>query len=263
MLYSPKALPPLPHSNPRSRTTSESHSRLSIEGRAHLRQFIKYALAEERVEDAEEWVKSLEQGLDELGDSFVRGGWLTGLKSAKKALNDKLNEAGREARKLKRQNLLAEREAKDTKKGKLKDNGKSPNPKSQPDKDISTPFPNTKKEEERSRTPEESQTIALEQLRNVIANLGPPKPRSYPRHLLLTCSPAGAPLPASDMGFDLLASSSTRVCAFATNVFVLPASLAKDPANFDGKSVLYGLNEWNGESFYVIPQLIFINNFSI
>ncbi|TDL16764.1 hypothetical protein BD410DRAFT_611768 [Rickenella mellea] len=53
-------------------------SRLSIDGRAHLRNFVRYVLSEENVRGAvaEEWVDGIEVAMNELAMSMARGGWL-------------------------------------------------------------------------------------------------------------------------------------------------------------------------------------------
>lgn len=206
-------------------------ARLSVESRAHLRLFIKHALAEENVESASSWAKGIELALYELCDAMVRGAWLAGLKEARKAEQNR--------------RWLEEKEERETKQ--LEGGGYATIKGSEKWKEKT---PKLASCEGRNQTPDvgelsedERRRMALAQMSKAITTHKTPSPRTKPSHLLLTLSPRNAILPAQNNAHDI--QPTKTMCLFTVDKYMLPST--DDCKHDTGGIVLYGLDEWDGE----------------
>lgn len=225
-----KPLPPTPHNSGHSQSTLTT---LTVEGRSHLSRFIKHALQEEGLGEDELWDERLEKALCVFGESVSHGDWLLGLKQARIAAFER---------------RVTEKSKSDEVKA-LKESSKEQRAKGQ-GKDEKTVEDKSKAEDFFivQRSEEERTQLALRQLSEVLERSSSPAPRDSPKHLLLTLSPQGAVLPLRDLGFDLV-PGNTR-CTFSAGIFTLPSGEVQSRSG----SVLYGLQEWDGEdSINLLP----------
>ena len=229
---------PLP-SPPVDPPTPKQLTSLSVESRAHLRLFVKHALAEENVEGAAAWLKGLELGLREMCDAMARGAWLAGIKGARKAqhLRRWREERQRKQRECEKGDLTKTGEKSRSKDYKEKENvkveGLAPtNAKNTPQTFIDA-----------EHSQESRRRLALTQLSSISSSPKTPSPGHFPSHLLLTLSPKNATLPPQDIELDIVPSN--KMCIFTANKFMLPS--ADDWKRGTGGIVLYGLDEWDGE----------------
>lgn len=229
MALADKPLPKVPSKD------SGAHARLTIESRAHLKEFIRYSLTEEKVDGAAEWAKGIELALKELVDSVSRGGWLAGFKRARRMDMLRRNEKEKERKGLERERREREEDAKDGKKAKSR---------IIEDKSVDRRNDDPPPRKESLKSSEERRRAALEQLHSVVASPLPPSPKISPRHLLLTLSPKGAVLPSRDMDFDIIPSN--KLCVFTADKYSLPSLEEWDRGV--GSMILFGLDEWSGES---------------
>lgn len=201
-------------------------ARLSVESRAHLRLFIRHALAEENVESASSWAKGIELALYELCDAMVRGAWLAGLKAARKAEQNR--------------RWLEEKEERETKQGggyatvKGSEKWKEKTPK------LASCEGRNQPPDVGELSEDERRCMALAQISKAITTTKTPSPRTKPSHLLLTLSPRNAILPH---GHDIQATKT--MCLFTVDKYMLPST--DDCKHGTGGIVLYGLDEWDGE----------------
>lgn len=223
---------PLP-TPPTSRPSGRDLARLSVESRAHLRLFIKHALAEENVEGASSWAKPLELALRELCDAMVRGAWLVGLKEARKAEQNRrwLEEKEERERKQGETDTTAKEGDKAKGRGRDKDKGCYEGVWTQ------TPDASERFHDERTRR-------ALVQISRSMSEANTPRTGLVPAHLLITLSPKNAILPPRDNVFDEVPSN--KMCLFTADKYLLPS--AEEWKRGAGGIVLYGLDEWDGKS---------------
>lgn len=245
MSHSHKPLPSVPSDPAGSSSIANNLGRLTIEGRAHLRQFIKHALAEGSIEHSEGWSAAIEVALNDLGESLAHGCWLAGLKTKRKAENAKRRKEEGELRRKQMQKLAEEEEAKDKKsrsKAKDKEKGKE----KADTEEIALRVQSTGSSKSAARSPEETQKMALEQLHEISNSSDAHVSISSPKHLLLTLSTDGAVLPHRDMDFDIVPSS--EACVFISGTYTLPSVSSWTWMHGPDPTVLYGLDEWNGKS---------------
>ena len=211
-------------------------TRLSIEGRAHLRRFIKYALSEENVDGAQDWAAGIELALKELCASLARGAWLSGLKAARKVAKERRialeKERTRRVKDAEKAELIKRMEVRSKAKDKavnLNDHSKETTPSPPPQKDL---------------TSEERRRVALRQISTAISTPSMPSPKPLPAHLLLVLSPKSAAIVSpSDQDLDVVPSN--KLCTFSPDKFFLPSE--DDLIHVSGSTVIYGLDEWDGE----------------
>lgn len=224
---------PLP-SIPRRPDVPRNLTSLTVEGREHLRKIIESCLVEidqTVLSDSGRgsWSKAVENSLDDLGANIAKGGWLTGVKRSRVAQKAKRAE---ETKKVEAQ--MATKESEETAKSKGK--GKV---------DLVQEAPR-REDKELPKDPQNSPTLhadgpslALQQIRDIVARPTLPTPKPLAKHLLLCLAPIGRDMPIEDSGFDIVPHSAS--CAFTPGVFSLPESLSNGESG-----ILFGLNEWDG-----------------
>lgn len=215
-----KPLPdvPLPTIRPTQPRSGSSLTTLTIEGREHLRKFLLRLLEEEgSVTNRDEWVNALDEALRELGEAIAIGGWLAGLKRARKVR--------RESKKKDEEGQSVDEKPSTVKKADTSDAAE--------EDDVAEPTPSSSR-----RTSNEQASLRrnrLESLRVVLSKPTIPTPKPRIRHLLLTVAP---------YGIETAVFRSAEVsCKFTPDRFTLPSPEAVDD---DMERVLYGLDEWTG-----------------
>ncbi|KDQ52492.1 hypothetical protein JAAARDRAFT_184041 [Jaapia argillacea MUCL 33604] len=261
-----KPLPSIPHSGKNLAT-------LTIVSREHLRRFIDHAIKEDpqipsREDGGKEkspWTSAIEFALAELGECMGNGGWLAGIKRARKRRDDR-DIGNTDGKVLKENGREHGKEQKDTDKGQTeKEKGQATSSaKSVPNGGthisphrLEKSLPLEPEGPEPRLSQEDRPLRALQQLRRLVSKAAPLTPKPSRRHLLLTLTPFGShrALPSEDMGFSLIPS---RVgCHFTTGVYSLPD--VKPGDKIGNGQVLYGLDEWDvdahdpsDESLYVV-----------
>ncbi len=229
-----KPLPELPSA--RGRKLS-SNLALTTEARAHLHRFVSRALEEEKdMRDRDTWAEKVEASLDELGASLTRGGWLPGLKRGRyvRRRHHEEEEKRKAEEQAKRDKEQEEQARNRTAKGrsKLKESVVE-------DNHILEDEPN-----------DEQRDALLEQLRDAASRPFLPTPKPSIKHLLLTVAGPPTAEPAEDMGFRLVRSAVH--CSFKQGEYVLPKTVAT--ADSTDATVLYGLDDWDGEFFTNHPM---------
>ena len=227
MASADKPLPKVPNM---VKETGSHTARLTVESRAHLKEFIRYTLLEEKLDDVTDWAKGIELALNELVNSISRGGWLPGFKRARRLGAVRRNE--KERKRLEKEHSEKDDEVRRTKSRISEDKGDRPSV----DRRDDDPPPRKDNTNERRRA-------ALEQLHLAVASPAPPSPKISPRHLLLTLSPKGAVLPSRDVDFDIIPAN--KLCAFIADKYALPTMEEWDRGT--GGMILFGLDEWSGE----------------
>lgn len=237
-----KALPNLPSlnydSSPKSRRQGQL-IRLTVESRAHQKQFIKCALEEEDVDSVEEWLIGIEFALQELTENIAREEWLPGLRSTRKAYNAKYRVDDNERMDAERRKYAIKQEAKDGKvKGKAKDEHSSNTNENKDSEAVpaAIPFSVT------STTANERMPQILDKMREAVSSTEKSLSKSSTKRMLLTLTPEGATLPTEDPNSDNL--TSKRLCLFTPGSYSIPSN---KPSEEWGPSILYGLEEWDGK----------------
>ena len=211
-------------------------TRLTVESRAHLKEFLRYALAEEKVDGSAEWAKGIELALNELVHSVSRGAWLPGFRRARKVDMLRRNEKDKRRKRLEKERREKEEETKDAKKTKSRIiEEKSP-------EQTDRPNDGPPQRKETFKSNDERRRAALQQLHLALASPIPPSPKITPRHLLLTLSPKGAVLPSHDMDVDIIPSN--KLCVFTADKYMLPS--LEEWERCKGGLILFGLDEWAG-----------------
>lgn len=218
-----KPLPTLP-----KRYDGPKLTTLSVEARNHTRKLILRALEEESStiastdwdHDNETWTDGILNALESLGDAIAHGGWIVGANRSRRAL-------------IRRKLAL-----KDVKGGPAATNGAAEHTSAAPP-DVSQhatdPPPSNKP----------PATTAMEQLSLWVSKDLPPSPKPYAKHILLTVAGHGhVPDNASDFEFI----PSTAGCVFLPSQFMLPPSASSANHASQGGIILYGLDEWDGQS---------------
>lgn len=232
-----KPLPAVPPSSTLSRASHSHDVHLTVEARAHLRRFIREALKEEGAvsnDDRESrWVICIETALDELGGSIARGGWLAGLKRARRVRKQRAEERQDQSS---REQAQKDEEERAKNRSTMKSRSKL--------KEEVVVAPSEKHSED--DLSEDQRNQALEQLRHLVAQPFLPTPKSSLNHLLLTVAGPGshATEPSEDLGFSLVRSAVG--CTFRLGEFSLPKSATATEAEAEN-TVLFGLDEWDGE----------------
>lgn len=187
---------------------------LSVDAREHLLTFIRHTLSEDvshsfSENERDDWIRSLDGALEDLCQSFARGGWLTGIKRA-------------------RNRRKAETRASVTKESKSRVEGSAEGT----------------SESELNEEPADTTGSALQQIREVASKHTLPTPKPAAKHLLLCVAPLGIqmPLPSEDSGFSLVPANVG--CVFSPGVYSLPESPHGIRQTF-----LYGFSEWDGWQF--------------
>jgi len=227
---------PLPDIPELSRLTS-----LSVDARDHLAKFLRYLLAEEGQSSfsdsqREVWALALEGAHNEIGDCIGTAEWFVGAKNRsrwRKSRKDeqesvKLDKGG--AKSAKGKNGLA---------GKAQTQAGTSERKKQ---EMSQSHSSTRST--RTGNTVDNQGSTLDQLRVLVSKATPvPYPSPPAAHLLLSVAPRENQTPTEDSGFDIVPVNPG--CVFKANAFLLPDASSEE----QGKSVLYGLDEWDGWDF--------------
>ncbi|KAI0701295.1 hypothetical protein BC835DRAFT_236879 [Cytidiella melzeri] len=201
---------------------------LTVDGRNHLRRFILHCLEEAQdvipLNDREACAVSVEVALDELGERVAMGGWLAGVRRARRRKVDAL-EKQRAKHSITRTGVTADgidatpRPDSNSYHGELKEDGYFSLGRLdgiRPSKEAATP----------------TRQDLLASLRVLAEKQAPPTPKPTAKHVLLTVSPS-KPVAAGD---------SDRQCVFTPGVFAMPND--EESSGSAQGEILYGWDSW-------------------
>lgn len=209
-----KPLPEVPQPVPSTKNfqPNASSANLTVDSRSHLRRFILHALEESQdviqLDEREVWTVGIEGALDELGERIFMGGWLPGLRRARRRTAAVLE---KERLKVQEKGAVKARDSAD----------------STPKRDVTRQdiaYFTLNRVGGRDWPTDSKKSLAA--LRNLVEKSSIPTPKLTAKHVLLTLSRSRPSLP----------DASTPQCTFTAGVFVLPDE------NGTGGEVLYGLD---------------------
>ncbi|KAI0086047.1 hypothetical protein BDY19DRAFT_996234 [Irpex rosettiformis] len=218
-----KPLPDVPQPFPSMNRTlhpTATWANLTIDGRNHLRRFILYCLEEAQdlilAHEREAWAANIGGAMDELGERMLMGGWLPGLRRARRRrVAEKETQRATETTEGSQEDVNATIRQDDSYRGKAKKA-----------ECFTLGQPHTASKDANMRR------NALSSLRTLAKKPVNPVPKPMPKHVLLTVS-ALEPRPGN---------MSDRQCVFLASTFSVPSDEGLSGPGYG--EVLYGLDSW-------------------